>query len=343
MKGKIKNILAVAGVLTLISSLFWGCQKDSKESTKENEKIITVRLNEVVRSVFYAPMYVAINEGFFEEEGLKIDLSTGQGADKTMQQLLSGNADIGFSGPEQVIYIYNQGREDYPVVFAQLTQRDGSFLVGRKEEVNFDWKLLKGKELIGGRPGGIPEMALEYVLKQNRIDPKKDVSMVTNIDFTATAGAFISGTGEYVALFEPTASMLEEAGNGKIVASVGESAGNIAYTCFYTTKSYMEENPEIIQKFTNAVKKGQEWVKEHSNEEVADSISSFFPGTDREIIIKVIENYRSIEAYATSPVVSEEGLNKLMDIIQEYDSTLIEERPDFNTIVNNSFAKEAMK
>lgn len=260
-----------------------------------------------------------------------------------MQQLLSGNVDIGFSGPEQVVYIYNQGREDYPVVFAQLTQRDGSFLVGREEEANFDWKSLREKELIGGRPGGIPQMALEYVLKDNGINPKTDVSMVTNIDFTATSGAFISGTADYVALFEPTASMLEEAGNGKIVASIGESVGNIAYTCFYTTKSYIEENPEIVQKFTNAIHKGQEWVDAHSNEEVADSIISFFPGTDRNIIINVIDNYRNIEAYATSPVVEEEALNKLMDIIQGYDSTLIKERPDFNKIVNNDFANEAIK
>lgn len=340
MKGKIKKILAVLGVIALITASFVGCQKNN---AKNNSEIATVRLNEVVRSVFYAPMYVAINEGLFEEEGIEIDLSTGQGADKTMQQLLSGNVDIGFSGPEQVVYIYNQGREDYPVVFAQLTQRDGSFLVGREEEPNFDWKSLKGKELIGGRPGGIPEMALEYVLKENGIDPKTDVSMVTNIDFTATSGAFISGTAEYVALFEPTASMLEEAGNGKIVASIGESAGNIAYTCFYTTKSYMEKNPETVQKFTNAIHKGQDWVARHSDEEVADSIISFFPGTDRDIVIKVIGNYREIEAYATSPVVEEEALNKLMDIIQGYDSNLIEERPDFNKIVNNNFANEAAK
>lgn len=341
MNRKIKNIFALCGVVTLIVSLFIGCKKDNSQSVGNG--LTKVRLNEVVRSVFYAPMYVAINEGFFEEEGIEIELSTGQGADKTMQQLLSGNVDIGFSGPEQVVYIYNQGREDYPVVFAQLTQRDGSFLVGREEDANFDWKSLRGKELIGGRPGGIPQMALEYVLKDNGINPKTDVSMVTNIDFTATSGAFISGTADYVALFEPTASMLEEAGNGKIVASIGESVGNIAYTCFYTTKSYIEENPDIVQKFTNAIHKGQEWVDTHSNEEVADSIISFFPGTDRNIIINVIDNYRSIEAYATSPVVEEEALNKLMDIIQGYDSTLIKERPEFNKIVNNDFANKAIK
>ena len=337
-----KRIAAIFSVIAIIGDTFMGCGKVNNKRT-ESTNLKTIRLNEVVRSVFYAPMYVAINEGFFEEEGLAIDLSTGQGADKTMQQLLSGNVDIGFSGPEQVVYIYNQGREDYPVVFGQLTQRDGSFLVGREEEKNFDWSSLKGKEIIGGRPGGIPEMALEYVLKQNGLNPENDVKMVTNVDFTATAGAFKSGIGDYVALFEPTATMLEKDGAGNIVSSIGNEAGNISYTCFYTTKSYMDENPEIIQKFTNAIYKGQQWVQQHTSEEVADSIISFFPGTDKEVIVKVIDNYKNIEAYSETPEVSEDGLNKLMDIIQGYDESLITERPDFNIIVNNSFAKQAVK
>ena len=337
-----KRIVAIFSVIAIIGATFMGCSKVNDKRT-ESTNLKTIRLNEVVRSVFYAPMYVAINEGFFEEEGLSIDLSTGQGADKTMQQLLSGNVDIGFSGPEQVVYIYNQGREDYPVVFGQLTQRDGSFLVGREEEENFDWSSLKGKEIIGGRPGGIPEMALEYVLKQNGLNPENDVKMVTNVDFTATAGAFKSGIGDYVALFEPTATMLEKDGAGNIVSSIGNEAGNISYTCFYTTKSYMDENPDIIQKFTNAIYKGQQWVQQHTSEEVADSIISFFPGTDKEVIVKVIDNYKNIEAYSETPEVSEDGLNKLMDIIQGYDESLIIERPDFNIIVNNSFAKQAIK
>lgn len=337
-----KRIAAIFSVIAIIGATFMGCSKVNDKRT-ESTNLKTIRLNEVVRSVFYAPMYVAINEGFFEEEGLSIDLSTGQGADKTMQQLLSGNVDIGFSGPEQVVYIYNQGREDYPVVFGQLTQRDGSFLVGREEEENFDWSSLKGKEIIGGRPGGIPEMALEYVLKQNGLNPENDVKMVTNVDFTATAGAFKSGIGDYVALFEPTATMLEKDGAGNIVSSIGNEAGNISYTCFYTTKSYMDENPEIIQKFTNAIYKGQQWVQQHTSEEVADSIISFFPGTDKEVIVKVIDNYKNIEAYSETPEVSEDGLNKLMDIIQGYDESLITERPNFNIIVNNSFAKQAVK
>lgn len=334
-KSHFKKLSLILTILFL-STLFYGCQKS-------NSNLIKVRLNEVVRSVFYAPMYVAISEGFFEEEGLDIDLSTGQGADKTMQQVLSGSADIGFCGPEQVIYIYNQNREDLPILFAQLTQRDGSFLVSRKDEPNFDWKSLKGKTIIGGRPGGVPEMALEHVLNQNGLDPDKDVKLITNLAFTATAGAFMSGTGDYVALFEPTASMLEQQNAGKIVASIGESTGPIAYTCFFATESYINENPEVIQKFTNAIYKSQIWVANHSDAEVANSIKDFFPGTDIKLIETVTKNYREIDAIAEKPTLKEEELSKLMDIIQEYDPKLLKSRPAFDVIVNNTYAEKAIK
>lgn len=335
MKRKLTKITAVVALIGVLTMNLISCAKDkSGELTK-------VRLNEVVRSVFYAPMYAAINQGFFEEEGIEIDLSTGQGADKTMQQVLSKNADIGFCGPEQVIYINNQGREDYPVIFAKLTQRDGSFLVGRTEESNFKFESLKGKELIGGRPGGMPQMSFEYVLKQHGLDPKTDVKLVTNLDFTATAGAFKAGTGEYVTLFEPTASMLEKEGTGKIVASIGEEVGELPYTCFFSSKSYMDENPQIIEKFTKAIYKGQQWVIKNSNEEIADAIIEYFPGTEKDIIVKVISNYKEINAFASEPRIEEEKINKLMDIIESYDKTLIPERPSFEKIVNNSFAHKA--
>ncbi|EPY2303847.1 ABC transporter substrate-binding protein [Clostridium sporogenes] len=339
MKNKKITVISLLALLVFSLTLFAGC--NNKDDNKKN--LTKVRLNEVVRSVFYAPMYVAINEGIFEEEGIEIDLSTGQGADKTMQQVLSKSADIGFCGPEQVIYIYNQKREDYPVLFAQLTQSDGSFLVGRKKEENFKWESLKGKKIIGGRPGGMPEMALEYVLKSHGINPKSDVDLITNIAFTATAGAFKSGTGDYAALFEPTASMLEKENAGHIVASIGESAGNIPYTCYFSTKSYMGKNPETIQKFTNAIYKAQKWIDKHTEEEIAKSIISFFPGAKEDILVDVIKNYKKINSFANTPTLKEENLNKLMDIIQSYDKELIPTRPEFNKIVNTKFSKEAEK
>ncbi|NEZ47608.1 ABC transporter substrate-binding protein [Clostridium niameyense] len=263
--------------------------------------------------------------------------------DKTMQQVLSKNADIGFCGPEQIIYIYNQKREDYPILFAQLTQTDGSFLVGKDEDKNFKWENLKGKSIIGGRPGGVPEMSLEYVLKNHGLDPKSDVNLITNIDFTATAGAFKSGTGDYVALFEPTASRLQKDNSGSIVASIGKSAGTLPYTCYFTTKSYMEKNPETIQKFTNAIYKAQMWVEKHSEDEIAKSIKSFFPGFDEKLLVDVIKNYKSINAYSTNPIIKEKELNKLMDIIQSSNKELIPQRPSFDKIVTNKFGEEAIK
>ena len=322
-----------------IVTIFAACGNSKKGANS----VVNIKLNEVARSAFYAPMYVAINKGMFKEQGINIDLTTGQGADKTMQQVLSGSCDIGFCGPEQVIYIYNQKRKDFPVLFAQLTATDGSFLVGRSEQKNFKWESVKGKTIIGGRPGGVPEMALEYVLKKNNIQPGKDVNLITNLAYTATAGAFKANTGDYVALFEPTASMLEKDKNGYIQASVGESAGVLPYTCYFATKSYISKNPELIQKFTNAIHKGQIWVQKHSDEEVAEAIKSFFPGTDEDVLKSVIKNYRNIKAYADTPIIKEQDLNRLMDVIQSYKSDLIPERPPFDKIGNNSFAEKAVK
>lgn len=337
MKIKKLSILSLLLSLTLITTLLSGCKKD------DNDALIKVKLNEVVRSIFYAPMYAAISEGFFKEEGIEIDLSTGQGADKTMQQVLSNAVDIGFCGPEQVIYIYNQQREDYPVIFAQLTQKDGSFLVSRKDEPNFNWELLKGKTVIGGRPAGVPEMAFEYVLRNYGIKNGENIDLITNLAFTANAGAFQGGTGDYVTLFEPTASMLKKDNSGYIVASIGESAGTIPYTCFFATKSYIEKNPELIEKMTRAIYKGQKWVSSHSDEEVCNSIKSYFPGADVEILISSIKNYRKIDAFSPNPILKSEDFSRLMDIIQSYKADLIPQRPPFDKIVNNTFGEKVVK
>lgn len=338
MKKKHLKLLSVSFSLLLGATIFSGC----KQSTND-KSLVKVSLNEVTRSIFYAPFYAAMNQGFFKDEGLQIDLTTGEGADKTMQQVLSKSSDIGFCGPEQVIYINNQQRDDYPVLFGQLTQRDGSFLVSRKDEPNFTWESLKGKTVIGGRPGGVPEMALEYVLRNHGLVPGKDLNVITNIAFAATTGAFKGGTGDYAALFEPNASMLKLDNSGFIVASVGKSAGVIPYTCYFTTKSYMDKHADIIEKFTRAVYKGQLWVQKNTDDTVAASIKSFFPGTDEKLIASVVKNYRDINAYAPNLVLKEEDLSRLMDIIQSYKADLIQERPAFSKIVNNSFAEKAIK
>jgi NitT/TauT family transport system substrate-binding protein len=337
MKKRLLNLSSVMLSLLVLITVFSGCK-----SNKSNV-LTKVRLNEVTRSIFYAPMYAAINEGFFKEEGIEIELTTGQGADKTMQQLLSGSVDVGFSGPEQVLYIHNQKRDDLPVVFAQLTQKDGSFLVARTPEENFSWESLKGKTIIGGRPGGVPQMALEYVLKKHGIDPTKDLNMITNIAFAAVPGAFKGGTGEYAAIFEPIASSFEKEKVGTIVASVGESSGVIPYTCFYSTKSFMDKNSDLIERFTRAIYKGQLWVEKNKDEDVAKSIKSFFPGNDEELITQVVKNYREIEAFSKTPVLKEEDMNRLMDIIQSYKADLLTERPAYNAVVDNKFAEKATK
>lgn len=341
MKKRYFTFFSVALSLILSTALLAGCKKD--RTATDSSKLTKVRLNEVTRSIFYAPFYVAVNNGYFKEEGLEIDLTTGEGADKTMQQVLSSSVDIGFSGPEQVLYIYNQKREDYPVVIGQLTQKDGSFLVSRKEEPNFKWEDLKGKNVVGGRPGGVPEMALEYVLRNHGLTPGKDLNVITNIAFAATTGAFKGGTGDYAALFEPNASLLKKDNSGYIVSSVGSEAGIIPYTCYYATQSYIKSHPDVIEKFTRAVYKGQLWVQKNSDADIAKTIKSFFPGTDESLIQQVVKNYKDIDAYAQSLVLKEENLNRLMDIIQSYKADLLTSRPPFKDVVNNTFAEKAVQ
>lgn len=336
----------IAVVLTF--GMLSGCTKTQEK--QKNQGTVKVRLNEVARSIFYVPMYAAMNEGFFKAEGLDIELSTGQGADKTMQQVLSNNADIGFCGSEQVIYTYNQGREDYAIIFAQLTKRDGSFLVSRKSEPNFKWEDVKGKNILGGRPGGVPEMTLEYVLKTHGITfsyngekPAKDVNIITNVAYASMAEAFAGGVGDYVELFEPSGTMLEKAGKGYTVASIGTDSGELPYTCFFTTKSYMEKNPQIVQKFTNALYKGILWADSHSNAEIAQSIKSFFPGTDVNDIEKVVKRYRDQDSWQKDLIMTEDVLNRFEDIISSYKSSLLPKKVPYNKIFTDKFAKEAAK
>lgn len=300
-----------------------------------------VKVNEVTRSVFYAPQYVAISKGYFKEAGIEIDLTTGQGADQVMTAVLSGQSDIGFAGPEASIYVYNEGKEDYTQVFAQLTKKDGSFLVSREKNTNFKWDDLKGKTIIPGRKGGVPYMTFEYVLKQNGLDPKTDLKLDDSIKFDLMAGAFSAGNADYVTLFEPTASQVESAGKGYVVASIGEASGEIPYTAYFAKKSYIKNNEQMIQNFVNAIYKGQIWVKNHSAKEVAEAIQSFFPSTDLTVLETVMQKYKDIDAWNETPYLKEEAFDRLQNVIIEAGE--LTKKAPYDKIVNNDFANKAIK
>ena len=330
---KIKKITASVLCLAILASFFCGCGK------KQSEKTV-IRLNEVTHSVFYAPLYAALDLGFFEEEGLTVELTNGGGADKVMTAVLSGQSDIGFAGPEACIYVLNEGREDAPVVFAQLTKRDGAFLVGRTDE-DFSWENLKGKTIIGGRKGGVPEMTLEYVMSKNNVVPGKDANVDTSVQFNMMAGAFTGGNGDYVTLFEPTATQIELENKGYILTSIGQESGEIPYTAFFASKDYIKNNSENIQKFTNAIAKGLKWVKEHSAEEIADKIAGQFPDTDKKVLALVAQRYKDIDAWNETPVMKEESLRRLEAVMQNAGE--LNSQTDFNRLVDNSFAEKAIK
>lgn len=333
---KITIIVIIAIILIGIGfAIFNNKDTDTTESLK------TLQVNEVTRSVFYAPQYVAINEGFFKEKGLNIELTTGQGADAVMTAVLAGQCDIGFAGPEASIYVYNEGKEDYTQVFAQMTKRDGSFLVARNDTNNFSWQDLKGKTIIPGRKGGVPYMTLEYVLKKNGLNPATDLTLDDSIKFDLMAGAFSSGTADYVTLFEPTASLTEKEGKGYIVASVGEASGEIPYTAYFAKKSYITENETTIQGFTDAIYKGEKWVKEHSSQEIAKSIQSFFPDTSVELLSEVIQNYKDIDAWKDDPVLKEEDFNRLQEVMTSAGE--LSQTVPYNKIVNNTYSKNSIK
>ena len=339
MKNLFKKIMCMF-LLLMVVFVLPGC----KES---NRYKITV--SEVAHSVFYAPFYVAINEGYFEEEGLEIDLILGNGANNVMASLLSGDAQIGLAGAEATIYVYNQGQNDYAINFCQLTQRDGNFLVGREKQENFDWNELKGKSILGGRQGGMPVMVLEYALKQKgllvgqddeSVIEKGGVNVRTDVQFAALAGAFTSGEGDYVTLFEPTATLTQNANEGYILASLGEQTGLIPYTNFFCNKSYIEKNEDIIQKFTNAIYKGVNYVYAHDPSLVANSIHSHFTSSTIEELTIVIQRYLSIEAWAKSPVLNKEAYELFLDIMEEANE--LDKRTPYEKIVVTKYAEESL-
>jgi NitT/TauT family transport system substrate-binding protein len=327
----IRKIICVLAVLTMLVTTLTGC--------KSSSGLTEVTLNEVAHSIFYAPMYVAFEKGYFEDEGLKVNLVNGLGADKTMTALLSGDCDIGFMGAEASIYVYNEGAEDYVVNFAQLTQRAGNFLVSRNLTEDFKWDNVKNKTVIGGRAGGMPEMVFEYILKKEGLDPKKDLTIVQNIDFGLTSQAFSSGQGDYTIEFEPAATALELEGVGKVVASLGVESGKVPYTSFSVKKSYLEKNKDVIQKFTNAVQKGIDFVATHTPEEIADVIQPQFAETEREKLVMIVTRYYDQDTWKDNLIFEEGSLTLLQDILD--DAGQLTKRVPYNDIVTTDFAKKA--
>lgn len=332
MKKKIS--LFAAGILAVSACV--GCSSEPEETA-----LTPVRLNEVVHSVFYAPQYVAQELGFFEEEGLDVTVSVGNGADKSMTALLSDSADIALLGIEAGLYVHNEGKENHPMVFAQLTQRAGNFLVSREKEPDFAWSDLKGKSVIGGRLGGMPELVLEYVLKENGLTIGEDVEIINNIDFTSTAGAFTGNVGDYTVEFEPVATTLEQGGSGHIVASLGEASGYLPYTVYMVSTPFADKNPAAVEAFTRAIYRGQQWVNSHSAAEIAEVILPQFPESDAETLTTIIDRYQAQDTWKTDPTVDAEGFTLIQDIMEQGGE--LDTRVAYEDIIRTDFADAVTK
>lgn len=319
-----------AGLAVLVLS---GC------SQSETSGLTPVTLNEVAHSVFYTPQYAAIELGCFEEEGIDLKLVNGGGADKVMTALISGDADIGFMGSEAGIYVYQEGSEDYAVNFAQLTQRAGNFLVSRSPEPDFQWTDLKGKSVLGGRAGGMPEMVFEYILKKNGLDPQTDLSIDQSISFGLTAAAFPGSGADYTVEFEPFATALEQQGQGYVVASLGVDSGYVPYTAYSARRTYMEEHPEIIQGFVNAIQKGLEYVNSHSAQEIAEVIHPQFQETDTATLAVIIDRYKEQDTWKEDTIFTEESFDLLQNILEEAGE--LKDRVPYEDLVTTEFAEKA--
>ena len=329
MKNK-KWISLAAAVALAVTALPTGVLAAKKDGTEE--KLTKVTLNEVAHSIFYAPQYVAIEEGYFADEGLDLTLVTGFGADKTMTAVISGEADIGFMGAEASVYAYQEGAADPIVNFAQLTQRAGNFLVAREA--------LKGKKVLGGRKGGMPEMVFEYILKKNGIDPQKDLTIDQSIDFGSTAAAFAGDdSAAYTVEFEPSATILEKEGTGYVVASLGEASGYVPYTSYSAKTGYMKENPEIIQKFTNALQKGMDYVQSHTPEEIAEVIAPQFKETDLETITTIVKRYYDQDTWKENLIFEKDSFELLQDILE--DAGELSKRAEYEKLVQTEYASKA--
>lgn len=318
------------------------CTAPTSTYAKEEEKELTkLTLNEVAHSIFYAPQYAAIELGYFEEEGISLNLITGFGADKTMTALLSGEADIGFMGSEASIYTYLGGAKDAPVNFAQLTQRAGNFLVAREAVADFEWDDLKDQDVLGGRKGGMPEMVFEYILRQNGIDPESDLSIDQSIDFGSTAAAFSSGLADFTVEFEPGATTLEQEGVGYVVASLGTDSGYVPYTAYCAKRSFLEENPELMQSFTNALQRGMDYVATHTPKEIAAVIAPQFPETDLDTITAIVTRYYEQDTWKKDLIFEKNSFELLQDILEGAGE--LEERVPYEELVTTCFAEDACR
>ena len=307
---------------------FVGCSKSD-----------TIRMSEVTHSVFYAPLYVAINKGYMEEEGLKIDLTSGQGSDVSMSALLSGNADVALLGPETVVYVHANGSSNHPMVFGQLTKRDGSFLVARNSISDFNWKTsLENKTVIAGRRGGMPAMTFEWIVNNNGLYNGTNITLDLDTSFGAMVPTFQGGSGDFCTMFEPTATEYEEAGLGKIVASVGEYSGEIPYTCFMASRSFMQKYPNKIEGFLRAIKKAYTFIMTSSSDEVAKALAPSFDGSSEASLKKAVESYKKIDAWMATPAMTESSYNRLISVLKNSGTLKSNASVSFNDVVDNSFA-----
>ena len=307
-----------------------GCSSDT---TKK------IRINQVTNSLFYAPLYVAINNGYFEDEGYKVELTTAEGSNTTNVALMTGSADIGLMGPEQNVYSYVNGDSNYPISFLQLTKRDGSFLISRNNETNFDWSNLDGKHIIAGRKGGSPAMSLQLALEKNGYDIENDLTFDTSVAFANIAGAFMSGVGDYMTLFEPAASQFVKTGGGYIVASVGEESGEIPFTCFSANKSFIKQNPEVIIAFTKAIKRGFEYIRTANINDVVKALAPSFAGTSDEAIKTAVEQYIAIDAWNDDLSMAETSFNRLIEMLKTAGELQTTATVDYTKIVNNNYTQ----
>lgn len=310
-----KKIIILICLLIFCAGILFYIINKSNTKNKKTDNLKEVKVAEVAHTIFYAPMYAAISKGYFIDENIKIDLTLAAGADKVSAAVLSGDVDIGFCGSEATIYVYNSGEKDYLVNFARLTKKDGSFLVSRKKYDNFKLEDLKGKTVIGGRKGGMPEMTFEWALKQSGIDPKKDLTIDTSVAFPAMEGAFIGGNADFVTLFEPNALDVEKQGLGYVVGYVGSWGGEVPYTAYNTKKSFLENNKDLINGFKNAIDKGLNYVKETDSSIVAKNIYEYFPELSLNDLTTIIERYKENDAWANSTDITENDFNHLQEIM----------------------------